>query len=274
MSVLHQYNTRTCKGDFQDALASFEQSITNSINSVKEEVSSIKSDISLVKADLKDEINNLKDVIIKRLQDENEALRNRCCKLEQRIIEFESSTNNLEQYGRRNNIVISGIPDSVDTNTLEDSVTEILSDIGVNVTSSDIEACHRIGKKDKRINSSKTIIRFVNRKHAKGALFNKKKLKQNRKNYSFNPKNNPFFISENLTRMNEQLAYQGRKLKRNNLVHACYTRDGIVTIKINDHSKAIKIHHMKDLWDLFPNFDFDDEPFHDASPDVSAQSEY
>ena len=74
--------------------------------------------------------------------------------------------------------------------------------------------------------------------------------------------------------MNETLAYQQRKLKRNNLVNACYARDGIVTIKINECSKAIKIHHMSDLLELFPNFDFEDEPFHDASPDVSGQSMY
>ena len=112
--MTHQYNTRTNKGDFQDALASIEQNITNSINSIKTDINSIKSDISSVKTDLKDEINNLKDVIIKRLQDENATLRERCSKLEQRLVAFESSTNNLEQYGRRNNIVISGIPDSVD----------------------------------------------------------------------------------------------------------------------------------------------------------------
>ena len=75
---------------------------------------------------------------------------------------------------------------------------------------------------------------------------------KNHKNYSFNTNNNTLFISENLTRMNESLAYQGRKLKRNNLVNACYTRDGIVTIKISDRSKAIKVYHMNDLLDLFP----------------------
>ena len=74
--------------------------------------------------------------------------------------------------------------------------------------------------------------------------------------------------------MNETLAYQGRKLKCNNLVNACYTRDSIVTIKINERSKAIKIHHMNDLLELFPNFEFEDESFHDASPDVSSQSMY
>ena len=83
--------------------------------------------------------------------------------------------------GRRNIIVISGIPDSIDNNQLEDSVTEILTDISINVASNDIEFCHRIGKKDSRIGSTKTIIHFVNRKHAKQALSNKKKLSQVKK---------------------------------------------------------------------------------------------
>ena len=43
------------------------------------------------------------------------------------------------------------------------------------------EACHRIGKKDTRIGSTKTIIRVVNMKHAKQALYNKKKLSQVKK---------------------------------------------------------------------------------------------
>ena len=156
---LHEYNKRTKKGDFQEALANLEQNITNSINSVKTE--------------LKEE-NNLKDVVIKRLQDENVILRDRCSKLEQKLVECEYSANNLEQYGRRNNIIISGILDSVGVNQLEESVTDIFTDINVNVASNDIEACHRIGRKDTRIGSTKTIIRFVNKKHAKQALIIKR----------------------------------------------------------------------------------------------------
>ena len=172
-----------------------------------------------------------------------------------------------------NNKIISGIPDSININQLEESVTEILTDINVNVASNGIEACHRIGKKDTRIGSTKTIICFVNRKHVKQALYNKKTFPSPKK-YTFNPNNNPSFIIENLTRMNESLAYQGRKLKRNDLVNPCYTRDGIVTIEINESFKASKIHHMNDLLEVFPNFDFEDELFHDASPAVSGQSMY
>ena len=57
-------------------------------------------------------------------------------------------------------------------------------------------------------------------------------------------------------------------------MNVCYTRDGIVTIKISGWSEAIKIYHMNDLLDLFPDFNFDDKPFHNAFPDVSAHSMY
>ena len=50
------------------------------------------------------------------------------------------------------------------------------------MASNDIEACHRIGKKDARIGSTKTTVCFANRKHAKQALYNKKKLAQVKKN--------------------------------------------------------------------------------------------
>ena len=55
---------------------------------------------------------------------------------------------------------------------------------------------------------------------------------------------------------NHSLAYPGIKLKRNNLVNACYTRDAIVTIKISDRSKAIKVYHMNELVGPFSWFRF------------------
>ena len=54
---------------------------------------------------------------------------------------IESSHDALEQYGRRNNLVISGIPDSVQDSELESTVTSTLSDIDVNVESKEVEEC-------------------------------------------------------------------------------------------------------------------------------------
>ena len=59
---------------------------------------------------------------------------------------IESSHDAFEQYDRRNNLVISDISDRVEDSDLESTVTSILSDIGVNVESREVDGCHRISK--------------------------------------------------------------------------------------------------------------------------------
>ena len=63
--------------------------------------------------------------------------------------------NQVEQYGRRNNTVISGIPDDVADDDLEDAVTSIMEDVDVIVQNGDIETCHRNGKSDQKTSSKK-----------------------------------------------------------------------------------------------------------------------
>ena len=217
-------------------------------SNILEQISSLKVDVR----SMKDEFLNMKDVIIKRLQEENALLRSRCSKLEDKVVSLESSVNQVEQYGRRNNIVISGIPDDVADDDLEDAVTSIMEDVDVIVQNGDIEACHRIGKSDQKTSSKKTIVRFINRKYCKKALVNRKKLININSEMKYNfSRNNKIFINENLTRANESIAFCGRKLKRNSKIHSCFTRDGIVFIKKTEKSKAFKVHHMNDFMMLF-----------------------
>ena len=85
----------------------------------------------------------------------------------------------------------------------------------------------------------KRLIRFVNRKHCKKALLNKVKL-SNINNDKFNSNaETKLYISENLTPMNESIAFNCRKLKRSN-----YTREGIVHIEHEESSKPFKIFHI------------------------------
>ena len=67
------------------------------------------------------ELFNLKDVIIKNLQIENQRLRSKVNLLENKVIHLEINSNHLEQYGRRNNLEITGISDDVDDHSLESS---------------------------------------------------------------------------------------------------------------------------------------------------------
>ena len=179
----------------------------------------------------------------KCLQDENALLRSRCSKLENKVVSLELSVNQVEQYGRRNNIVISGIPHDVADDHLEDAVTSIMEDVDVIVQNGDTEACHRIKKSDQKSSSKKTIVRFINHKYCKKALVNRKNLINiNRKmKYNFS-RNNKIFINKHLTHANEPIAFCGRKLKRNSKIHSCFTRDGIDFIKKTEKMKAFNVH--------------------------------
>ena len=80
------------------------------------------------------ELLNLKDVIIKNLQVENERLRKKVNVLENKVLTLKSELSSLEQYGRRNNIEITGIPDNVPDQILEKKVVDILNEISVDVS--------------------------------------------------------------------------------------------------------------------------------------------
>ena len=81
-------------------------------------------------------------------------MQQKCNKLEAKIVKLEKEQNCLAQYGRKNNTVISGIPDSIDNN-LENTVTSMMSNIYVNIEENDIESCHRFGKSDVTSKSKK-----------------------------------------------------------------------------------------------------------------------
>ena len=99
---------------------------------------------------------------------------------------------------------ITGIPDSVPDQNLEEKVVDILNEISVDVSPKDIEARHRVGYQRK--SSKKTIACFINRKHEKKALISRKILRK-----SSSPNRN-VFINENLTVKSNKIAFLSRKL--------------------------------------------------------------
>ena len=106
--------------------------------------------------------------------------------------------------------------------------------------------------------ADKTIARFVNRKNCKKVLFNKKKLSSvdwSKEDFTQNTK---IFANENLTPMNESIAYNCRKLKRSGLIHGYFSRDGIIRIKRQENYRSVKIFHKDKLHGFFPDFDFGD----------------
>ena len=76
------------------------------------------------------------------------------------MLEIDQKNNHLDQYSRRNNLEIQGIPANITDDKLEGKVIDIFSCLGIEVKSSDIEDCHTLGY----ANRKNTIVRFAKRK--------------------------------------------------------------------------------------------------------------
>ena len=178
------------------------------------------------------------DERIKKLTEENVQLSKQLYNLDTRILE-------CEQYSRRESIIISGIPNCVHQNELEDVVLNILVELGINVISKDISAIHRLGKPNSRY-PTRVIVRFINRKivdlcfSRKGQLSTlKNTLKMNLRFY------------ESLASLNQEALKISEKLEKDGLINKFYLRNGFVKIVVNENDNPLRIDHPQVLREMF-----------------------
>ena len=100
-----------------------------------------------------------------------------------------------------------------------------------------------------KVAQKKTIVRFLNRKHAKEALLSRKNLRNN------SSSNCTVFINENLNLKKNKIAFLGRKFKHSGDLNKIYIDDGTVHISSPEihNGKVLKLYHINDL---FPYYDF------------------
>ena len=114
-----------------------------------------------------------------------------------------------EQYPRRHNLVISGIPDSIRQHDLENKVLDILQAIGVNISNYEVIGCHRLYKPKNSKYPANTIIRFTNRKVVEFCIRNNDRLREVKKNIKMNLR-----FHENLCQSNEKVFKWCSELKK------------------------------------------------------------
>ena len=107
----------------------------------------------------------------KKLQSDTVIMKNVNQKLEEKIVYLEKNQVEGEQYSHINNIEISGIPNRIPDEDLENTIISICKDSGVEIDSRDIEGCHKLPlSRNSRGQDKRVMVKFVNRKHLE-ALF-------------------------------------------------------------------------------------------------------
>ena len=134
---------------------------------------------------------------------------------------------------------------------MEDKVSNIFAEIGVNVNERDIQVCHRLREKDR------TIVKFVNRKDCTNILRVKKDLKHLDPTKLAFTEGTKIFINESLCPYYRGIWNKCKKLRANQKLHQFYTINGIVRVKLEENGPPKSITHMLDLVNLFPDIEID-----------------
>ena len=99
--------------------------------------------------------------------------------IQKKKLKLEKAQAMSEQYSRRNNIELTGIPNSTRENDLKKTFINICKEHGTDISPRDIEACNRLPLSNAQVTKDpnqckRKIIKFVNRKLPKRLLQVKK----------------------------------------------------------------------------------------------------
>ena len=222
---------------------------------LSETKTSLKDAITRSAADIQKDIAHIRGHIITKLMVENSDLRTRVSYLERRFLSLEKTTNKIEQNHRKSNLEFSGIPRDVNDDQLKQTVADIINDITEeNITTKDIEACHRLQTKQ---NPKPTIIR-ANRSLLEKVRKNRKSLRGIGDRLKF-PPHTKIFVNDNLSSNMKSIDYNARKLAKDGAIQYTWFSNAAVRLKCLDGSTIIATHEA-DLYENFPayqHFSFD-----------------
>ena len=239
----------------------------------EEEIKTVKQQLVSLQCDIQKVLMNQTEIQellfhIESLKKENLQLKDDLKKKGARIKDLENKTDDLEQYTRSENIIISGLqvnhrsyanavrqdstrshvspPEIEDTHAqtqkLEVQVIDFLNSKGSKLEEEEISACHQLRSKKK---TKDIIIRMVNRK-SKFRIMKEVKTKKSLKDTNI-------YISEDLTTKNQELAAIGRRLRKNGHIASTWVRNGRVFIKLKETDRPVFIKDKQQFIDLGMN---------------------
>ena len=190
---------------------------------------------------------NPQDVAINKLEAELESFRKESHKLDVRLVQ-------LEQYTRRESLVLSGIPRDVPEKDLEALVLEILKNMGfTQLGHDDIVAVHRLRSPPNSKYPPLVIAKFMNRKIVEWCMAHTETLQKVWDNMGLD-----IMISESICAKNQESLKICQFLKDSGAIVNYFTRNGIPRVVMKAGESPVNISHPDHLrWKFnnIPSFD-------------------
>ncbi len=226
----------------EDIIQTVVQSVLNTIISTPEVIDNI---VSSVTAKLSDQITqsvyqsiSMDIDTTKEATDANganiQALTIKCNQLEENL-------DDLEQYSRRNCLLLHGVKETKSEDTTTEAINSINMHLGIDLQVKDIDRSHRLGKPKppgtlgQRSKAGPIIIKFVSYQQRQQTYKQKRKMK-----------GTSLLISESLTAKRMNIYRAAQHQVKEGKIKSTWTTDGKVTILTKEDRKQI-INKISDL---------------------------
>ena len=167
--------------------------------------------------------------------------------LEKVIIRTETEVVVTNQYNRRENLIIDGIPDNIPQKNLEVVCVDLIRELGFvgRLGSYEIIGCHRLKKKANDV-TTPVIIRFFNRKITEFCMKNRRKLRYTRSTWNLS-------FREDLCDANLTILEQCEQMKSDGILAKVYTHNGFVKVAKTLRDRPVRVNHIDELRNFLPN---------------------
>ena len=183
-----------------------------------------------------------------KLVQSNCALQSELNELGRRVQALEYEHDALEQYTRKFNVEIHGVPEYEGEN-LQDIVMKIGLKMSVDVTTQDIDIVHRLFRKSQVIKP--IIVRFPSykkrREFYKGRFYLKETNITEIIGIAQGYANGRIFVNENLTQYRQEVLAKARKMKKANKIFRVWTVGGKIFVRKTEDSRPVRI---SEIWEL------------------------
>lgn len=224
----------------KDLLFEYHKKSQRDIQEIKENQNFISGKFD----ELLGEINTLQEDN-KKLKLENKAMKQQVADLSLKVENSIQDRDSLEQYTRRENLEIHGVPITKDEDT-DALVKKVAGLIDVEIDQSDISVSHR--QSGKKNSTPFIIVRFV-RRNVRDNLYRSRNLLRNftTADIGFST-HNKIFINESLTKNVKKLFYEARNYQHTNHFQFCWSRYGKIHLKKNNDSDTLSFTNLAEFY--------------------------
>ena len=229
------------------AVKSFKQEYDIKMENLKSELAEVKNSQDFISRQYDQLKVGYSQLLITNKKQETEIknLKSTAIELSSQVEKEATKLDDFEQYGRRQNLEIVGIPVQKDENT-NAIVQEVAKLLKVTITASDISTSHRLQTKNE-LKPPPIIVRFVSR-DIRNKLFSNRRNARNAdfSNFSVNGVES-IFINENLIYHKKQLFWKSKQKAKKTGFKFYWTLNGNVFVRKSEDDKPILIKNVHDL---------------------------